>query len=125
MMFVSGTALAIIFLIVSIVLFLRNDVPKLMGGITGHNTRKTMKQMQQKDKKHSSKTEVGEKVRELSENNETKQMAEEAVTLKLCPETETDLLSEGQEEFVPEVFKVLEDITKFYGKEENSEENKI
>lgn len=125
MMFVAGTVLVVIFLIISVILFFRNDVPKLIGGITGYKARKAIKQMQRNDKRHRFKTEVGEKVRELSDYNKTKQMAEEAVTLKLCSETETGLLSEEQEESVPEVFKVLEDITEFYGKEEESEEYKI
>ena len=96
MMFVAGTVLAVIFLIVSVVLFLRNDVPQLIRGITGRNTRKTIKQM-----------------------------AEEAVTVKLCSETKTGPLPKKQEESTSEIFKVLEDITEFYGKEENSEKNKI
>lgn len=112
-MFVLGLVMAIIFLTSSIILFFRNDVPKLMGDILGWNAKKTIRHMRNKDKIIPSKRKVNEQVVDLSENRETKLLTEEAITRKLYTENETGLLSE-EENPMPAIFEVLEDIIKFH-----------
>lgn len=114
MMFVTGTVLAVIFLIISIFLCFRNNVPKLLGGLTGQNTKRTIRKMQQKDKMNTLEIETDEKNWALSGNNEMEWMAEEEVTLKLCSENETSILLEEQIGQVPAIFEVLEDIVEFH-----------
>lgn len=112
-MFIAGLVLAVIFLIISIILFFRNDVPKLMGNLTGHNAKKEVRHIQQKDK--SNKLEMVNRTVGSPENSTARLLEREAVTLKLCSEDETGLLLEEREGPMPAIFEVLEDITEFYG----------
>lgn len=57
-MLYGGSVLAAIFLIASIVLFIRNDVAKLIGDITGWNARKAIKKLDKKGAEETSKTEA-------------------------------------------------------------------
>lgn len=114
MIFVFGLMMTIIFLIISVVLFVRNDVPKLMGDITGRNAKKAVKRMQRQGKKNGLKVETVKRAAGSPENNATQLQEGEAVTLKLCSEDETGLLLEEPESQVPAIFKVLEDITEFH-----------
>ena len=47
-MFYAGTVLACLFLIISIILFIKNGVWKLMGDVTGLNARRAIKKLDKK-----------------------------------------------------------------------------
>jgi Sec-independent protein translocase protein TatA len=54
-MFYAGMACFVLGCIVSIILFVKNDIAKAIGDVTGHNARKAMKKMQQeRDEKEQS-----------------------------------------------------------------------
>lgn len=57
-MFYGGLALAVICLILSVALFIRNDVAKLIGDLTGWNARKAIKKINKKGTEKVSKTEA-------------------------------------------------------------------
>ena len=57
-MFYAGTVLACLFLIISIILFIKNDVWKLMGDVTGLNARRAIKKLDKKGAEDTSKTEA-------------------------------------------------------------------
>ena len=57
-MFYAGTVLACLFLIISIILFIKNDVWKLMGDVTGLNARRAIKKLDKKGVEDTSKTEA-------------------------------------------------------------------
>ena len=57
-MFYAGTVLACLFLIVSIILFIKNGVWKLMGDVTGLNARRAIKKLNKKGAEDTSKTEA-------------------------------------------------------------------
>lgn len=49
-MFIVGLVFALLFLVISIILFVKNNVAKLIGDVTGLNARKAIKQIQEKGK---------------------------------------------------------------------------
>lgn len=57
-MFYAGTVLACLFLIISIILFIKNGVWKLMGDVTGLNARRAIKKLDKKGAEGTSKTEA-------------------------------------------------------------------
>ena len=57
-MFYGGTALAIVFFLASVVLFIRNKVWKLIGDVTGWNARRAIKRLDKKGAEDTSKTEA-------------------------------------------------------------------
>lgn len=57
-MFYAGTVLACLFLIISIILFIKNGVWKLMGDVTGLNARRAIKKLNKKGAEDTSKTEA-------------------------------------------------------------------
>jgi len=57
-MFYGGLALAVICLILSVVLFIKNDVAKLIGDVTGWNARRAIKKLNKKGAEDVSKTEA-------------------------------------------------------------------
>lgn len=57
-MFYGGFVLAVICLILSIVFFIRNDVAKLIGDVTGWNARKAIRKLNKKGAEDISKTEA-------------------------------------------------------------------
>lgn len=57
-MFYGGTALAIVFFFISVVLFIRNKVWKLIGDVTGWNARRAIKRLDKKGAEDTSKTEA-------------------------------------------------------------------
>lgn len=111
--FASGLAMAVIFLIVSIIIFFRNDVPNLIGDLTGRNARKAMEQMRKKDKRIPLKRKGNEKEEDLLNTKEKGWMTEKTAALKMHTEKETDLLLAEQGVPVPAIFETLEDITVF------------
>ena len=57
-MFYAGTVLACLFLIISIILFIKNGVWKLIGDVTGLNARRAIKKLDKKGAEDTSKTEA-------------------------------------------------------------------
>ena len=57
-MFYAGTVLASLFLIISIVLFVKNGVWKLIGDVTGLNAKRAIKKLDKKGAEDTSKTEA-------------------------------------------------------------------
>ncbi|HCJ08581.1 MAG TPA: hypothetical protein DHV96_09570 [Lachnospiraceae bacterium] len=57
-MYYAGMILAVVFLIASVILFIRNKVWKLIGDVTGLNARRAIKRLRQKGAEDTSKTEA-------------------------------------------------------------------
>lgn len=57
-MYYAGMILAVVFLIASVILFIRNKVWKLIGDVTGWNARRAIKRLRQKGAEDTSKTEA-------------------------------------------------------------------
>lgn len=57
-MFLTGLAFTILFLLLSIILFVKNDVAKLIGDVTGWNARRAIKRINEKGAEEISKTQA-------------------------------------------------------------------
>lgn len=58
LMFLAGLAFTILFLLLSIILFVKNDVAKLIGDITGWNARRAIKKINTRGAEEISKTQA-------------------------------------------------------------------
>lgn len=123
-MFYVSLALAVFFLIVSVVLFVRNNVSKLIGDVTGWNTKRAKKEFLRKNVEEYSKLQQ-DKHLESSRNNRNRKkkmpifseversLSEEEVTISLGEEV-TMLLNEN------ETTLLGEDVTTLLAEEETS-----
>lgn len=57
-MFLTGLAFTILFLLLSIILFVKNDVAKLIGDVTGWNAKRAIKRINEKGAEEISKTQA-------------------------------------------------------------------
>lgn len=126
-MFYLGMILSIFFLILSIILYVQNDVGKLIGDLTGWNAKISIKKMQKVNKKGSAKINVvkanipldgelltekkeekwttGEEATELLDNSKEiakteelkEELSEEEPETEVLPETMEEQLSEENE----------------------------
>lgn len=110
-MFVFGLIMAIIFLIISIILYFRNGVLKRIRKLTGRNARKAIRCIQHNETRKHLEIKLDEQTTDLMRHIRTDLPEEEGVTLRLCAENETGLLLGEQETPMPAIFEVLEDIT--------------
>ena len=110
-MFVGGLVIATFFLMLSIFLFFRKNVPKLIRSLTGKNLMRAGRCIKGTVVINPDKQEA-----ELPKHSETDLPEDSAITLRLCAERKTCLLMEKLETPMPAIFEVLEDITEFYGK---------
>ena len=89
-MLYGGIALAVIFAVAAVILFIRLDIPKVIGDLTGHTAKKQIKEIQEKgyesiqgsgaSKKDAIKTKTGSgkiSVRDIKSNEEISQKANE------------------------------------------------
>lgn len=92
-MFYAGLALSIVFLVISIILFVRNNVAKLIGDVTGWNTKKAMKELHKKSAPRKAENILTDSEGiSVRDEGTTLLMEEESTTLLV--EEETTLLSE-------------------------------
>jgi len=135
MMFYVGLVLALFFLVVSVILFVKNDVAKLMGDITGWNAKREIRKLRIKGAEDKSKEEAIhsatsgvlvqnvavtepvkldpsiENVFEVEEQvmvfaSEVSGGMSKRVDMQLADDEETTLLADGEEETT-----VLEEVT--------------
>lgn len=141
MIFIIGTILAIIMLIITIILFIKFNIPKVIGDLTGLSEKKGLKNMRvtninvsQKRIKQDSKkkTKTNDQVYELAQNKNvekggnvhlTEKLNEENITMELRQEPvigtteskETEVLSDVELENV--YFDIEKDITEIHTNE--------
>jgi hypothetical protein len=96
-MFYAGMACFVLGCIVSIILFVKNDIAKAIGDVTGHNARKAMKKMQQE---REEKEQSGAKKKKEKKQKEKREffgkMRDEKTSVLLNPEERTDILSKAE-----------------------------
>lgn len=83
-MFLVGLVFAILFLLLSIILFIKNDVAKLIGDVTGWNARRAIKKINARGAEEVSKTQAIKKEvsNVLVHNEDTPDSAHEKLDLK-------------------------------------------
>ena len=57
-MYYAGMVLAVVFLVATIILFIRNKIWKLIGDVTGWNAKRAIRHLQRKGAEDTSKTEA-------------------------------------------------------------------
>jgi hypothetical protein len=95
-MFYGGLVCFIIGFVVSVVLFVRNHVAKILGDISGHNAKKAMKGIQKE--REAKEQPVAQNIQESKEKRKNRRFfwkgREEGTDILLNREEKTDMLSE-------------------------------
>ena len=114
-MFIVGMTMAVLFFGLSVFLYVRQEVPRLIAGITGRGRKRAARSSCSGGKKRS---ETAEGKKEISAAKvKTAALPECAVTVRLCSGNPLPVLPVTNREPLPETFQVMEDIIIYYTEE--------
>lgn len=114
-MFIAGMTMAVLFFGLSVFLYVRQDVARLIAGITGCGRKRAVKKSRSGTKKRSKP--AGRKKEILAAKVKTAVLPECAVTVRLCSGNPLPVLAVTDREPLPDTFRVMEDIIIYYTEE--------
>lgn len=117
-MFLTGLAFTILFLLLSIILFVKNDVAKLIGDVTGWNAKRAIKRINEKGAEEISKTQAikTEVSNVLVRSADTTKPIHKKLELK-PKQSIMAAIHEAQGKSVEEVFQAEDEMIVLAGKE--------
>lgn len=117
-MFFTGLAFTIVFLILSVILFVKNNVAKLIGDVTGWNAKRAIKKINERGTEEISKTQAikSEVSKVLIHSADTTKPIHKKLELK-PKQSIMAAIHEAQGKSAKEVFKAEEEMIVLAGKE--------